>query len=273
MAFPVGWPDFTKGQRQRLVRLGVSAQQVEQLRFALMDVKRVLFKPAGGNEVKAVLADIADQAEELTKKLTRATLQVEAAHAEAMARIEERWWEIRRANAQDKARAILKSGTGDPDSRADAAINALHGDDGQTSMHHLIPRLTALVDAARSGIDNIGSKPRRHRVADPLPVRAINDALLRGWSHEHGPPVRAGDGYGTVPRTNPYPRELRPSSKEGSAFREIVRICYEAAGAPTEHDRLRAIEAFLQFRRKQQDELAAVLWPNMPRKKNRTSKN
>ncbi len=97
-------------------------------------------------------------------------------------------------------------------------------------------------------------KQTRHRDADPRIIRWIFEALTAGHGAEHyilGREAypRHGDDWPAVD-THPPPFNFKPSSSEGSPFREVVGICYEAmTGAPRDPER--AIKAFIRQRSRQ----------------------
>lgn len=81
---------------------------------------------------------------------------------------------------------------------------------------------------------DLPNKQRGSVAADFRPVALIKEALLRGFIKAHKPP---------------FPRyTLRVSSSEGSTFREIVGICYEAMGKNTDPER--AIKEYKALRKR-----------------------
>src|SRR6185312_9200630 len=115
-------PDFTPDHLHGLKRLGLCDEQVGELRTALIEVRRVLTKPAARNDIKKVLKDVEKFSTRLMDMLGEIAVPSNAACSEALGLIEERYWQGDRLN-----------------------------DDGPTSMHHLLPSLEALAKAAHSG--------------------------------------------------------------------------------------------------------------------------
>lgn len=255
--------DFTDSQRKRLAELGCEPEQITQLRGELVGIRRVLYRHAGRNDVKATLETVAKHAEALLKELGRIASQTDPARAEANVIIEDAYW------------------------------RAFPDDGGPWSAHHMLPRLDAIAAGAREGIEALPTKPTRHRTADPRPVARIDAALVYGWSKTH---CRAytveRDSLAEFeaqakasPPPGPYAEKFKPSDAprrrdgSGSVFREIVGICYEAAGSP-KGESLRAIRAYLKYKRERHAEALARLNEVLgvparaagPRGKNRTSK-
>lgn len=223
-------PNFTADQRRELRRLGVSDQQVEELRAAALSIKLALYPAAARNDVLALLNRVEATSQELIRALTSLAQGIDSAHATASALVEEQYWSVDRFE-----------------------------DDGPTAAHHLIPRLTALANAAKSGKTTLPSRPVRHRVGDWRPIKAIKSALLHGWVKAHGPfaySVAEGEDVGDMiahakrhPPAEPYPKRFDASSSPNSTFRRIVGICYAMAGARNP-DPERAIKAYLAHERK-----------------------
>jgi hypothetical protein len=84
---------------------------------------------------------------------------------------------------------------------------------------------------AQLALDLIPREETRRR-AYPYPIGWIDEALRLGWSDVH-----------VEGSTLEYP--FAPSTSITSRFREIVRICYEAARAPTP-DPERAVKAYVK---------------------------
>lgn len=222
------YPDFTDAQRQRLKKLGVLPQQVEQLRHALVEVKRVLRPPPGRTATAKVLADVTTHADALATLLANMWNQTDTARAAAMIEIEERYWKMR------------------PD------------DIGPSSAHNVIPRLEALANAARDAIAAMPKDQARHRTASGRPIRWIDHALLAGWIDAQGPrEVRVIDGMEFKAALPPYPDEFHPHESE--QFIGIAAVCYEAAGAPRDYEPLAAIRAYVRTRKRQHDESLVVI--------------
>jgi hypothetical protein len=265
---PADWPQFTAEQRKRLEQLNVLPEQIGELHHALSMVKLTLYPRATLTAVRALLTSVESHAEALMVALGKMATQFDSAHTESFGLIEEAYWNIRREDERQNDSATK--------------YMPVHDDDGATLAHHLIPRLSALAQAANLGLAKKGAKPTRHRTASPQPIRWIESALLRGWNQAHGSRVVHGrsaeefeekmEAMRKTPPMPPYPRNFRPSDKEGCAFREIVSICYEAAGAPSEHDPLRAIRSYLKQRSEQRENDRRAMFPDKPGPKNRTPK-
>lgn len=222
--------------------LGLCDEQIWELRFALVEVRRALRKPAARNDLSALLDDIADLADKLAHKLWAINAQTDASHGTALGLIEPEYWQGKRLE-----------------------------DDGPTVAHHLCPRLEALARAARIGREAIPNKPARHKVGDWRPIARIDAALSDGWARVHAPRVGRSECPETVsdmiayakanPPAPPYPGALRPSSSPRCVFREIVGICYEAAGGNPDPER--ALKAYVALVRKKQSEMLAVLYEGL----------
>jgi hypothetical protein len=92
-----------------------------------------------------------------------------------------------------------------------------------------------LLDQAQTDVTKIGQ--RRFRAADVFPIARIDQALLQGF-------VNGRDPSKPMP-----PYVIKVSSSPTSVFRQIVGICYEAAGAANT-DPERAIKAYIAQRKK-----------------------
>lgn len=230
-----GLPEFSQQHRKKLRELGVVEAQIEQLRYARMMVRLAVSPPAARNDVAALLDDVADLTDKLLRKTGAISTQSSPAHAAAHGLIEQGYWQAR------------------PD------------DSGGQSSHCLAPRLEALRDAARAGKRELAPVPSRRRTADPQPIGRIAEALLFGWSKQHGSngfSVHLVDGkevrtYGDGPQRKPYPAAFRPSAADSSAFRAIVGICYEAEGGNS--DPVAAIKAYLRKQRQLRNDALVAL--------------
>lgn len=228
-----GLPEFSDSDRRRLSALGVVDAQVAHLRHACVHVWLHTRKPAARNDVAELLDDVSELADKLLNKLAAIGSRVSAAHASAHTLIELEYWKVR------------------PD------------DSGPTSFHCLAPRIEALRDAARQGKQELPSSPSRHRSASPYPVGKIAEALQTGWREAYGSSahsVRYEGGREVYPKERMgkrYPRALIPSAADGSAFRAIVGICYEAMGGNP--DPVAAIKNYLKAERASHAEPLAAL--------------
>jgi hypothetical protein len=210
-------PDFAPDQLRALKRLKLCDQQIDELRGALIEVRRVLSKPAARNDVRSTLKDVKKQSSQLAKMLRAIGDPQNAARAESLAIIEQGYWQ------------------GD-----------FLSDVGCTSMHHMVPRLEALAKAAAAGLAELSDEPTRHRSADPRPVKRIQAALRNGWRKAHGSSVRSTSGPETIeqamarlnanPPPAPYPKKLDPSRSATSTFFKVVGICYAAVGGNPDPD-------------------------------------
>lgn len=217
-------PDFTAAQRKRLKDLQVIPEQVEQLRLVLPFVYSVLDNPATVNDVKATLREIAKRTHALHLVLGAAVSRRDAARAVATALVDGAFMEIRHS-------------VGLP----------LRFDEGSELMRHLIPQLEQLHAVSNdlfNAIERAKLPPTRHRLSDPHPVGAIAGALSLGWADAHPQWTSPSDPGG------PMSEQFRPSAKDGSAFLEIVDICYEAAGAPFGANTLKATRALMSYEKK-----------------------
>jgi|GEM_PF-2934957 len=235
--FPIGFPDFTDDQKSRLNELGVIPEQVHELRHTLAIVRRYVRRRAANNDIAEPLRDVARLASELARKLQTAMVP------EAAMMIEEGYWRARPK------------------------------DEGPTVAMHMCPRLDALTAAARAAIDTVPNGTQaRTSVGDPRPIRAIDEALLDGWVKRYGPMacswIDPDGGEDAViaamvkaaeenPPGKPFPARHRPSVSDGSAYREIVGICYAAAGY--ERYPKRALQAHVKAYNKERHELRASI--------------
>lgn len=250
--------DFTAVQLRELQRLGCEPEQITELRHAFPRIRLALHRRAARNAVKASLETVAKHADALLKELGKIAMQTDPARAAANLIIEEVYW------------------------------RHFPDDSGPWSAHHMLPRLRAVADGARSGIEKLPAKPTRHHTANPLPIRAIDHALISGWSKVHvhihhvreDTPSQWAAHAKAHPPAGPYPRRFIASDAPKSAFREVVGICYEAAGAEVDTDPLRAIRAYLKLKREKHVEAMARLEEVLEtlartpttRRKNRTSR-
>ena len=244
MAFPIGWPDFTKEQRRRLTELAVLGEQADELRHLLFGVMHTpkSARRAPLADVRRALTGVRTHAGELAQLLDEVATHSSAAMAEAL-----------------------------------ALLDTKHGAKGLRS---LASDLTALADAAQKGIGKRGERPTRHPSSMVNVVAAIDAALTKGWQRANGQPkVRRSVNPAEVarvkfakrvPHMRQYQQNLWPSESEASAFSEIVGIFFGAAGAGK--GQKLAIRNFLKQSREQHAKLAAVLWPDLASKLKGTSR-
>jgi hypothetical protein len=199
-------PDFTPDQVRELKSLDVCDEQIGELRKALLEVQRIMHKPAALNDVRVLLNQVAGLSFDLIGTLGSIAVPPDAAHSAALGLIEVGYWQGERVN-----------------------------DRGPTSMHHLIPRLSALNKAALAGLEELPKSPARHRTADPRPIERIAVALSFGWSKAQGSIVESMDAK---PKASKHrlPKKFRPSRSPGCAFLRIAGICYAAVGGEVEPD-------------------------------------
>jgi hypothetical protein len=240
MKFPANHPDFNATDKNRLKELGVSDAQIKHLRLALPKV-RMLANPnsyAPRSDVVDVLSKVRTHADGLIACLVALAKQSSAAHSVAHALIEEGYWQGERLN-----------------------------DDGPTSSHHLIARLQALAKASQNAASGLPKGQTRPRLADPRPIKWIEESLFSGWLEQRGSRVRNTPAKETLadmiaaakanPPLPPYPKEFKPSKAENGVFREIVGICYRTVDG--NNDPLRAIESYLAIERKKRKDLISAI--------------
>lgn len=205
--------DFTAAQRKRLKELGVIPEQVERLRAVLVVVQSVLERAPAQNDVKAALEEVSKQTHSLLAILRPMVSKDDVARAAAIEHMNEAFMACRREAGQP-----------------------LRFEEGEVAMRILIPQLQQLHLAADTAFKKMGShlEPARSRTAQWIGVGVIDGALLDGWelAHPH----------------EPIPERVAPTAREGSTFREVAGICYEAAGAGADADPLRAIRAYVSIR-------------------------
>ena len=246
-------PAFSSRDRKRLEALGLVDMQIQELRFALIHIRKHIAKPATRNGVAQILDDVDRLADELLQKTQAVVLQISPEHAQAHMLIEDGFWK-----AMPRAR-------------------------GPSSFQNIAPNVLALRNAAREGRRRLSIAPSRRKSASPQPVAAIRDALLRGWAKKYGSnharvvgKDREGQrviAHPTGPQSKPYPPKFKPSGADGSAFRKVVGICYESVGGNA--DPVAAIRNFLKAERKLGAEAMKAFEmgvESVSRKPNRTSR-
>lgn len=238
MAFPVGWPDFTREQRQRLKRLEVLDEQVDELRHTLLESTHTPAQRPTLTEVRGVVTGVATHAHELAKALDG---------------------------------IATRAGT------AKSVVLDLLGTENTDGLRHLAHELSALALAAQQGVKKLGHSPTRHRSPRTNAIRAIDEALTRGWTRANGQhrtrhlyradgsidsaEVERAKVAKNVPHMRQYQPKLWPSESENRPFHEIVEICLAAAGVPAEPSSKLAIRTYLKSSLAQRTKLAAALWP------------
>lgn len=229
-------PKFSDADKEKLRRLGVSEEQTNCLQVALVNIRRVVSARPTRSGTKALLKDIEDLAGELSRKLSALVTQPSPEYGWAYLLVEERYWNL-------------------PERQED---------DGGMVPLHLVPRLSALANVAKSAHDSIPKGQTRQTQADPRAIRWIDDALLSGWLREQHDPV------GTDRPLPPYPKDFAVSKAEKSKFRAIAGICFSAIGGNA--DPLRAIEAYLAVERKQRKEMLSKIEAEIAPKANRNGR-
>jgi hypothetical protein len=135
-------------------------------------------------------------------------------------------------NLLDAGRSTL------PDSRealfwAQIADFNLHRNTDTRTLHNAVAALNLARTVIDRAITELPREQRRSRQASPAAVALIDRALLDGL-------VKAGAVRDMLKR----------SSSPGSAYRDIIGICYQAMGQST-HDPERAIRAFIALKKSQ----------------------
>jgi hypothetical protein len=108
--------------------------------------------------------------------------------------------------------------------------------------------LAAVVEYA---LERLGEKERRPNVANPMVIEHIVEALLRGWAKG---PQNSSKVFTLDISRGPHPLKASraPATRaRGSAFLDVVNICYGAIGRRPEPDR--AIRAYLAERAKRRE--------------------
>lgn len=208
-----GRPEFTAAQRKRLKYLGVIREQVERLRAVLVAVQSALQREPAQGDVRGVLGDVAKHTRALLAILGPMVSRNDIARAAAIEHMDEAFMDRRREAGQP-----------------------LRFEEGEVAMRILIPQLQQLHLVADTAFKKMGGhlQPARSRTAHWIGVGVIDGALRDGWEFAH-----SGESI---------PEKFKPTANEGSTFREVVGICYEAAGAGVDADPLRAIRAYMRIR-------------------------
>ena len=214
---------FTQEQIRELKSIGLSPEQTDELaNHALPSMGAYLRKQPAKGEVVA----------ELDSALT------------ALQRAENAIHRLLRGSTapQSQAREVPPS---------DAALARVlvasfdMGADGYV-LDKALPPLSAAIRVIELAIRTLPSPPTRHRTALYFPVQLVDKALVSGFlkASGHWPGLSGPNASQPVP---PYPIER--SYGEGSDYRRIVEICYEAAGAGA-GSRERPIREFLRLERR-----------------------
>lgn len=203
-----GRPNFTAAQRTRLQRLGVLAEQCDELRITLHALPPM----------------------PVDREMERAALDVLA----------------QLANHGDVVATLLERIATRADLPAALALDALR--EPAAAVNRVRKEVAALAGLARNSNRNNARSPRpdtREKAMLANAVREIDQALLRGWTKANGLPhgrisdrsaaERAADrarakAARKVPHVRRFQPDLWPSESEARPFFEIVQICFEAAG-------------------------------------------
>ncbi len=200
---------FSPSQRDELKRLGVDAEQLKRLQLALRIIKAYTAAPATLCDVRNPLDDLTKAAARTAKLLN--SLSQAPVHDDAM--------------TEAKGRLML-------------AIYEVVPDFSELTLAQLQSAACLIRDAASHALQEIPRQQSRHKSAHVYPIKYIDDALLLGFTASQN-----ANKEGPWP---PYP--FKPSASPTSKFRQIVGVCYEAAGAPS-NDPERAIKSYMRVRR------------------------
>lgn len=199
---------FSPADRGRLSRLGLVTAQIEHLEAELFwvvhDLQPEPSLTAVRNELKKPLAAI-----QKARKAVSGLFALEGPIArEVMHRIDS----LDHILAKDGQGKYLKTPT--------------------EVMEQILRDMGTLSAALTVALRNLPTAQVRHRKAHPYFIGQLDKALR--------------DGYGAhiAGMESPPAYHPEPSASEGSAYREIMGICYRTAGHPTE-DPERAIKAFI----------------------------
>ncbi|MBI3375006.1 MAG: hypothetical protein HY017_25065 [Betaproteobacteria bacterium] len=203
-----GRPTFSPEQRAELHRLGAIDAQIDELEANALPISLAWLRNP------PTLQDVRDQLEAVF-------VAVECAAA-AMSGL------LRAGDAMTLAKREAQA-------RILEACYEIHHDphdehDLVEKASYALSRVQAVVKHAR---DSLPNAQRRTGAASPRPVEWIYQSLVSGFTKGHRQPLP--------------PYTLRVSSSQGSPFREIVGICYDAMGQRNT-DPERAIKAFIKWR-------------------------
>lgn len=202
-------PKFSEDQKAQLRRLGFNEQQIESLGEALPRVVAVFRL-----ENRLPVSDVRDELQKLQSVLRDA--------AKSLNRIQ---------NATANQGALNEALT-----RTMYAEYLRSLEPGVLSRaHDASVEAVLAVDGAIAGMP---AKPTRRKTASVRPIRIVHDAIVEGWIAAHSGTVLPG-----------LPEAQCPSSSLNSAFRQVIGVCYEAAGRGRDCDPERAIKAYLRNRK------------------------
>lgn len=205
-------PRFSNNQIAQLQRFGLKKEQIAALAATLISISTIL-------TIMGTRAPLRDVMGELIR--LRDTL---VAGSDAVERMQNPSQMSGLREAQTRIAVAEQEEGGSPGSLGRA--------------HDAMAEALTLVGLA---IAELPKEARRHRTADPRPVRMIDKALAQGWAVAY---------RGTA--MPPLPDKQLPSNSANSTFRKVVGICYEAAGS-TKVDPERAIKNYLALRKRKRE--------------------
>jgi hypothetical protein len=205
-------PHFSSEQRDYLARLGLIPAQVDALETALSLCALYIGQP------QSRMADVRAVLDGLAKKLKRAKHDVSRVLGNSnLPALHDASLLLQIADFNRRARSPKADGDHDPRLLAELA--------------QLLEASEELVGQARLKLPKEQARAR----ASPRPIEIIDHALQLSWTQAH-----------TDSGAPAYP--FRVSTGEGSAFRHIVGVCYQAMGR-RKADPVRAIRAFKKAER------------------------
>lgn len=196
---------FDADQVRALKRLGVEEEQRIRLVPALRVIRLCSETAPKLSEVRQHLEDLASNVRDAAR-----SLQMLLAAPEAEAARFEAMHRLRQASLRIDGDGLV----GEPLDQMGAALRDL-------------------VEVAEKAIRSTPAGQTRPQ-AHIYPIQYIDDALRIGFDIT----------WKSVPVEERRPNPFAPSARNGSPFREVVAICYAAAGAPNS-DPLRAIRGYL----------------------------
>ena len=215
---------FLPEQRRELQdTLGLLPAQVDELESdALRKMRAILRRQPTKSNVRAELEDEANalrSAEDAISRLLRGSLAHPAGSTEV--------------GPKDAAAARVMLATFEAEEDPEVLDRALVS-------------IGAALRVIEKAIAGLPDKPTRHRTASPQLVSLIDKALLSGFlkAHGHWPGT---SGQGSDKPLPAYP--IKTSCADGSDYRRIVEVCFEAAGAEADQGRERAIREFMRQKR------------------------
>ncbi len=210
--FQTGRPNFTPEQRQQLADMGVSDEQLRQLRGVLQVIQTCVGEQQQQAAIRVRLGEI----EKLAATLSRKLYATNPSTDQAISMLDSHLWLAEQQRGGCAARP---------------AVNI-----GKHVSDVYLPRLHELMEAAKAESAKVpGGKRGRSNTASWRPVEAIDTALHTGWleMHQHDNPR--------------YPEVWKPNKSNSSTFYNIVCVCYEAVGGNPYPEK--AFRAFLKYRR------------------------